>query len=104
MNSSLFDDLLIILAASVLVNGVFARLKLAPILGYLVVGLLLGPAGVGILGNTAAIQGVSEFGIVFLLFTLGLEFSIPKMLVLRRSVFGLGGLQMVICSVAFLAA
>jgi CPA2 family monovalent cation:H+ antiporter-2 len=101
MNTSLFDDLLIIFGASVLVSGLFGRLGLAPLLGYLLVGLMCGPKVLGLLSNVEQIQGFAEFGIVFLLFTLGLEFSIPKMLALRKAVFGLGSLQVVSCHAVF---
>jgi len=101
MNTSLFDDLLIIFGASVLVSGLFGRLGLAPLLGYLLVGLMCGPKVLGLLSNIEQIQGFAEFGIVFLLFTLGLEFSIPKMLALRKAVFGLGSLQVVACHAFF---
>lgn len=101
MNSSLFDDLLIIFGASVLVNGLFGRLGMAPVLGYLLVGLVLGPKALGILNSVNQIQGFAEFGIVFLLFSLGLEFSIPKMLALRKAVFSLGGLQVALCQGLF---
>lgn len=100
MNTSLFDDLLLIFGASVLLSGLFGRMRLAPILGYLLVGLALGPGALGLLTNVESIQGFAEFGIVFLLFSLGLEFSIPKMLALRRTVFGLGGFQVGSCQAA----
>ncbi|QSA97112.1 monovalent cation:proton antiporter family protein [Methylococcus sp. EFPC2] len=103
MNSSLFDDLLLIFGASVLISALFGRLRLAPILGYLLVGVAFGPGALGLLNNVADIHDFAEFGIVFLLFSLGLEFSIPKMLALRRTVFGLGGLQVAVCQSVIVA-
>jgi CPA2 family monovalent cation:H+ antiporter-2 len=59
----------------VVIIGVFRRLQLSSILGYLVVGILLGPHSLGMLTNTEHIQLLAELGVVFLMFTVGLEFS-----------------------------
>lgn len=98
-----FGELVIILTASALVLGVFYRLRLPPTLGYLVTGLLIGPGALGLVGNQQAVQHLAEFGVVFLLFSLGLEFSLSRMLAMRRLVFGLGGGQVLICTAVFVA-
>lgn len=94
----MFVNLLIILAASLLVIALFRHLKLPPLLGYMSVGLALGPGSLGWLQHHEDMPLLAEFGVVFLLFSLGLEFSLPRMLALRRVVFGLGSLQVLACT------
>jgi len=96
-----FANLLIILASSLVVIALFRRLKLPPVLGYLCVGLFIGPTALNWVNNSPDLPDLAELGVVFLLFSLGLEFSLPKMLKLRRVVFGLGSLQ-VICTAVVL--
>ncbi|MBD9425839.1 cation:proton antiporter [Pseudomonas sp. PDM15] len=96
----MFADLLIILACSLLVIALFRRLRLPPVLGYLCVGLLVGPAALNWIGSARDLPRLAELGVVFLLFSLGLEFSLPRMLALRRTVFGLGSLQVALCGPA----
>nr|WP_153330802.1 MULTISPECIES: monovalent cation:proton antiporter-2 (CPA2) family protein [unclassified Pseudomonas] len=93
--------MLIILASSLVVIALFRRLKLPPVLGYLCVGLFIGPTALNWVNNSPDLPDLAELGVVFLLFSLGLEFSLPKMLKLRRVVFGLGSLQ-VICTAVVL--
>ena len=94
----MFVNLLIILAASLLVIAAFRPFKLPPLLGYMTVGLALGPGGLGWVEQHEDLPLLAEFGVVFLLFSLGLEFSLPRMLALRKVVFGLGSLQVLACS------
>jgi len=97
-----FANLLIILASSLVVIAIFRRLQLPPVLGYLCVGLFVGPTALDWVNESEELPDLAEMGVVFLLFSLGLEFSLSKMLALRRVVFGLGSLQ-VICSALLLA-
>ena len=97
----MFANLLIILASSLVVIALFRRLRLPPVLGYLCVGLLVGPTALDWVNDSEHLPDLAELGVVFLLFSLGLEFSLSKMLALRRVVFGLGSLQ-VLCSAAVL--
>jgi CPA2 family monovalent cation:H+ antiporter-2 len=92
-----FANLLIILASSLVVIALFQRLRLPPVLGYLCVGLMIGPSAFNWVNESEELPDLAELGVVFLLFSLGLEFSLSKMLALRRVVFGLGSLQ-VLCS------
>jgi CPA2 family monovalent cation:H+ antiporter-2 len=85
--------ILVLLAASVFVVTLARRLGLPSILGYVTVGLALGPHAIGVFPESEATHLLAELGVVFLLFTLGLEFSWPRMVALRREVFGLGSLQ-----------
>src|SRR5882672_6020602 len=93
MTESPLSIIIVLLAASVFVVTLARRLGLPSILGYVTVGLVLGPHAIGLFPDSAATHLLAELGVVFLLFTLGLEFSWPRMVALRREVFGLGSLQ-----------
>jgi CPA2 family monovalent cation:H+ antiporter-2 len=93
-------QVLILLLASVLVVAAARRLGLPAILGYLLVGIALGPYSLGLLPANELTQELAEVGVVFLLFTLGLEFSWPRMVVMRREVFGLGALHVLLLGTA----
>jgi len=90
--SSLALTLLYLLAA---VLGVVAcrSLKLPPMLGYLAAGILIGPHALALAQNSESVRHLGEFGVVFLMFAIGLEFSLPKLRAMRKQVFGLGLLQ-----------
>ncbi|MCV2353749.1 cation:proton antiporter [Paucibacter sp. B2R-40] len=90
------DLALLYLVASVLGVVVCRQLKLPPMLGYLVVGVLVGPNALALAGDTASIRYLAEFGVVFLMFVIGLEFNLPKLYSMRRLVFGLGAWQVVV--------
>ena len=96
--SSLEITLLYLLAA-VLGVVVCRSLKLPPILGYLAVGVMIGPNALALAQNSAGVQQLGEFGVVFLMFVIGLEFNLPKLRAMRRHVFGLGLLQVVLTMV-----
>jgi CPA2 family monovalent cation:H+ antiporter-2 len=83
----------VLLAVSVFVVTLARRLGLPTILGYVAVGLALGPHAAGVFPESETTHLLAELGVVFLLFTLGLEFSWPRMVAMRREVFGLGSLQ-----------
>jgi CPA2 family monovalent cation:H+ antiporter-2 len=90
------DLTLLYLIAAVLGVVLCRYLKLPPILGYLVVGVLIGPHALALAGDTASIGYLAEFGVVFLMFAIGLEFNLPKLRSLRLIVFGLGTLQVLL--------
>ncbi|MDQ2695590.1 MAG: cation:proton antiporter, partial [Pseudomonadota bacterium] len=85
--------LLGVLAVAVVAVAAFRRMQLPPVLGYLFVGLLVGPHALGLLAYSDATRLLGEVGVAFLLFTIGLEFSIPQFLAMRRTLLGLGGTQ-----------
>lgn len=87
---------LLLLGASVLAVVVFRRLNLPPVLGYLLVGTLIGPHAFNLMDDVHRFEYLAEFGVVFLMFSIGLEFSLPKLHSMKRIVFGLGLLQVVI--------
>jgi monovalent cation:H+ antiporter-2, CPA2 family len=93
MSDSPLPLIIVLLAASVFVVTLARRLGLPSILGYVTVGLVLGPHASGVFPESAVTHMLAELGVVFLLFTLGLEFSWPRMVALRREVFGLGSMQ-----------
>ena len=92
-------DVLIFLAAAVVVVPTFQRLRSSPILGYLAAGIIIGPHGFALIGDTNAAHTLAELGVVFLLFMIGLELSISRLRALGSKVFGLGSLQVAITSV-----
>jgi len=93
--SSLELTLLYLLAAVLGVVGC-RMLRLPPMLGYLAVGVVIGPNALALAQNSEGIKHLAEFGIVFLMFVIGLEFNLPKLRAMRRHVFGLGLLQVVL--------
>ena len=95
----MFDSLtsvLLLLTSSVLAVALFRALKLPAMLAYFFVGMLFGPFGFNFLPSTDSGRHVAEFGIVFLMFSVGLEFSLPKLYAMRKTLFGLGGAQVLI--------
>lgn len=90
-------QLILILLGAAVVAVVLCRLvRLPPILGYLVVGLAVGPHALAVVPESADVRDLAEFGIVFLMFSIGLEFSLPQLKAMGRAVFGLGLAQVAI--------
>ena len=87
---------LLYLVAAVLGVVVCRSLKLPPMLGYLVVGVLIGPNALALASDTAGVKYLAEFGVVFLMFVIGLEFNLPKLRSMRTLVFGLGMSQVLL--------
>ncbi len=108
LNLSAYIDALIVLGTAGILVPILSRLGFSPVLGYLAAGALLGPLGLGSLiqsfpllswftiGDYEDVAGIAELGIVFLLFLIGLELSLPRLLTMRRLVFGVGGLQILV--------
>jgi CPA2 family monovalent cation:H+ antiporter-2 len=107
-----YKDLVVFLAAAGVVVPLFNRLKISPVLGFLAAGVLLGPDGLARFADTAPwlswltisdatqIRSLSELGVAFLLFMIGLELSWERLRAMRRLVFGLGLTQVAVCTVA----
>ncbi|WP_066263471.1 monovalent cation:proton antiporter family protein [Hydrogenophaga flava] len=93
--NSLDITLLYLLAAVLGVVGC-RMLRLPPMLGYLVVGVVIGPNALALAQNSQGLRYLAEFGVVFLMFVIGLEFSLPKLRAMKRHVFGLGLSQVVL--------
>ena len=94
-------QVLILLAACVFLVSVVRRLALPTSVAYLLVGLALGPHALGVVSDSGTTRLLAELGVAFLLFTLGLEFSLPRMLAMRREVLGLGALQVLATAAVF---
>ena len=94
---------LILLASAVGVVVVFRRLAIPPIIGYLLVGAVVGPHALGFVAENEQQRNIAEFGVVFLMFSVGLEFSLPQLMAMRRTVFGFGGAQVVVVTAIGLA-
>ena len=88
----------VLLAAAVVAVALFRFLRLSSILGYVAAGLVIGPWGLNLIGEVTRITQVSEFGVVLLLFIIGLELQPTRLWVMRRTVFGLGAAQVVSCA------
>ncbi len=88
-------QILILLAASVCVVAGVRRLRLPAIMGYLAVGVLVGPHALALAADDETTRLLADFGVVFLVFTLGLEFSLPRLVAMRWEVLGVGGAQVV---------
>ena len=103
MHRGPLSEILILLTAAVGVVAGMRKLAMPAILGYLAVGMLLGPHAMGVVTDNETTRLLADFGVVFLVFTLGLEFSLPRLLAMRWEVLGVGGAQ-VILTTALVAA
>ena len=97
-------ELLSLLAAAVVAVVLFNRLGLGSILGYLAAGALVGPSGLALVSDPVSMRHIGELGVVFLLFLIGIEIKPQRLWVMRRFVFGMGGLQVVITGFLLAAA
>jgi CPA2 family monovalent cation:H+ antiporter-2 len=110
-NVAAYSDALVVLGTAGIVVPILSRFGFSPVLGYLAAGALLGPFGLGSLiesypvllwftvGDAQDVDGIAELGVVFLLFLIGLELSLHRLTTMRRLVFGLGGLQVLVTTV-----
>lgn len=109
IESEAFGNALVILGAAGIVIPLFARFRITPIIGFIMVGVLVGPAGLGSLtervpwlvhvtiSDREAIEPFAEFGIILLLFSIGLELSFKRLWAMRGTVFGVGAGQLIAC-------
>jgi len=104
MEYSYLNDTLIMLAATVFVVVLFLRIGLPPILAYLAVGITVGPYGFGLVYDVEQIRLLAEFGVVLLLFTIGLEFSASLLMHMKAAVLGLGSAQVMLTAAVTTAA
>ena len=100
---SILELTLLFLLAAVIGVVAFRILHLPPMLGYLVVGILIGPHALALASNLEGTRHLAEFGVVFLMFSIGLEFSLPKLYAMKRIVFGLGLAQVLLTILLVLA-
>ncbi len=104
MDNAVFVEVVMLLGTAVLAVAVFRRLRMPSALGYLLVGALVGPHAFGLVPDTEHTRILAEFGIVFLLFTIGLNYSLPQILAMRGVVFGLGSAQVGLTTLLVTAA
>src|SRR5438552_3744222 len=110
LNTSFYKEALIVLGAAAIVIPLFHRLHVSPVLGFMLVGVAVGPFGLASLtrylpwlspitiSEPESIEPIAHLGVVLLLFMIGLELSFERLKVMRRLVFGLGSLQLVLCA------
>ncbi|MEJ2669980.1 MAG: cation:proton antiporter, partial [Gammaproteobacteria bacterium] len=101
LSSDITTDITLTLCSAVLLSTFLRYFKIPPILIYLLTGIIIGPTGVALVSDSESSHVIAEIGIVFLLFTLGLAFSPPKLLSIKRLVFGLGSIQVGVCFLLF---
>lgn len=92
-NIPLLKDIVILMAVSVPISILMTRIGLPTVIGFLITGVIIGPSGFGLVTELNTVETLSQIGVVLLLFTIGLEFSVTRMLNIRRSVLYGGGLQ-----------
>jgi glutathione-regulated potassium-efflux system protein KefB len=90
----------VFLLATVIAVPLTKRFRLGSVLGYLLAGVVIGPPLLGLVSDTEGVATISEFGVVLMLFVIGLELSPQRLWVMRRAVFGTGLLQVVATSMA----
>src|SRR5437868_2690971 len=107
---SALKDALVILGAAGIVIPAFARLKISPVIGFIIVGMIVGPFGLGALAehrlwlnpvtitDREGIEPFAEFGIILLLFAIGMELSFRRLFAMRRAIFGIGAAEMLLGS------
>ena len=96
-----FQSILILLVVAVVLVALFRYLQLPQVLAYLCAGIVVGPYGMAWIPDLEGTRYLAEFGLVFLMFTVGLEFSFPKLMAMKTVVFGLGGAQVFFSCLVF---
>lgn len=95
------NDLLIFLCATIGIVPLFKALNASPVIGFLSAGLLMGPAGLGLFSDLSDMESLADAGVLFLLFEQGLELTVERLKNLRKYAFGMGTLQVLLCTAAF---
>lgn len=102
---SVLKDIVIILLFSIPIVYLFKKIKISTIVGYLITGVIIGPFGLSLISGSEQIEVMAEIGVIMLMFTIGLEFSIEKLLKMKKLLFYAGGLQVlltiIVCAVLF---
>jgi CPA2 family monovalent cation:H+ antiporter-2 len=93
-------ELVIVLLAVISILFIFQKLRFPTIVGFLLAGVIMGPAGLGLIRNVSAVETLAEIGVVLLLFTIGLEFSLEEILSAQRRLIVAGGLQVSLTTLA----
>src|SRR3954468_23921610 len=93
-HASFLMPLLVFCAAAVIAVPLFRRLGQSAVIGYLAAGVAIGPSGLSLIGDPETVRGVAELGVVLLLFIVGLELKVSRLIAMRRDIFGLGLAQL----------
>lgn len=101
--NSFINQALFFIASAVILVPIFHKLGLGSILGYLVAGIIVGPFGLSLIHETEMLKHFAELGVILLLFIIGLEIQPSKLWSMRRRLFGLGDLQIILCTGVFMA-
>lgn len=99
--SPLGNDLMVFLFATIGIVPLFKRLNASPVIGFLAAGLIMGPAGLHLFSDLNDMESIADFGVLFLLFEQGLELTVERLRSLSKFAFGMGTLQVVLCTAAF---
>jgi len=99
MGLTLFDSIIVLFIVAVFVASVFRYFRLPSILGYILIGIFVGPHALGWISDRQDVRDIAEFGVVFLLFTIGLEFSLQKLIAMKSTVLGFGSLQVLLSTI-----
>ena len=102
--SSILTLILLLLGTSIILITLFYRLHIASLMAFVLTGALFGPNGLALVDDPEQLSAIAKLGLTFLLFILGLEFSLPRLIALRSTVFKLGGMQVVACTLVFYIA
>jgi len=104
MTSGALLETITLLGAAVLIVPVFQFLRLGTVLGFLAAGMFIGPAGLGLITEVEQVRGLAELGVVFLLFIIGIELKPARLWLMRRQVFGMGSVQVLVTGLALTLA
>jgi CPA2 family monovalent cation:H+ antiporter-2 len=100
MIEEFLQSILLIFGVSALIIFILGKLKISPIVGFLIAGTIIGPYGMGLIKNPHDVEIIAEIGVILLMFTIGIEFSIPRLISLKKEVFILGTLQVAFTIIA----
>src|SRR6187402_1853126 len=93
MDLALIQDIVVLFGLSVVVTLLFQKIKLPTLLGYLMTGVISGPYGLSLINGTAEVDHMAEIGVIFLLFLIGIEFSLKQLIAIKKAVFIGGSVQ-----------
>ncbi|MBV0899282.1 MAG: cation:proton antiporter [Wolbachia endosymbiont of Fragariocoptes setiger] len=99
-SSQYLFDIIILLSAAVFIVIAFWKMNISPVLGYFVAGAIIGPHGFNLISSINVMDSFAEFGVVFLLFIIGLELTFERLIAMRIHVFGFGSLQVIVTIIA----
>src|SRR5690349_10232366 len=103
MNETVHLSIVILLCAAVFIVAICRVIRVSPVIGYLAAGAAIGPFGLEVITDVQTTSGIAEFGVIFLLFLIGLELSFERLRDMRKHVFEFGGAQLIVTAGVFAA-